>query len=260
MPTPDHRAVLASQHEFSVAQRLYVWLACFFCACLLIADIVGIKLFRIPLPFSFRVPWADQPIDAIEHTCGMITFPVTFLLTDLVNEYYGKKGARRITWIALSMGLFVFVIMNIAQYLPYLNAPYNVKPESFDAVFGSAKGMYIASMVAFLAGQLSDISLFALFKRLTGGRMIWLRATGSTVVSQMIDSFFVSFVAFYLWRKVFPDPATPAAPFEDVLKIAATGYMLKFVVAVAITPLIYAGHGMIHRWVGLTPLPAELKG
>jgi queuosine precursor transporter len=198
MSTAPESPAIAAQHNFSVAQRLYIWLACFFCSCLLIADIVGIKLFRIPLGFSVPVPWSDQPITAIEHTCGMITFPVTFLLTDLINEYYGKKGARRITWIGLTMGLFVFGIMNLAQYMPYLDAPFNVKPESFNGVFGSAKGMYIASMVAFLAGQMSDIAIFGLFKRLTGNRMIWLRSTGSTVISQFIDSFFVSFVAFYL--------------------------------------------------------------
>lgn len=260
MPTPQESAAITAQHEFSVAQRLYVWLACIFCASLLIADIVGIKLFRIPLGFSIPAPWSDHPITAIEHTCGMLTFPVTFLLTDLVNEYYGKKGARRLTWIGLAMGLFVFGVINIAQYMPYMDAPYNVKPASFDAIFGSAKGMYIASMVAFLAGQMSDIAIFGMLKKWTGSKMIWLRATGSTVISQFIDSFFVSLVAFYAWRKIFPDPSTPAAPFDEILKIAVTGYALKFVIAIAITPLIYLGHGMFRRVFGLVPLPAELRG
>jgi uncharacterized integral membrane protein (TIGR00697 family) len=255
-PSTSHQLTPLNPWELSTSQRLYVWLAAFFVSCLLIADIVGIKLFHIPLGFSFRLPWVDSPVTAVEHTCGMLTFPVTFLLTDLINEYYGKKGARRVTYIALAMAAFVFIIMNIAQAMPYLEAPYNVKRDNFDAVFGSAKVMYIASMCAFLVGQLSDIAVFGFLKKLTGGRMIWLRATGSTVISQLLDSFVVSYIAFSLGRRLFPDPANPPpAPFIDILKIAATGYTLKFVIAVAITPLIYAGHSLIHRLFGMTPVP-----
>ena len=92
---------------------------------------------------------------------------------------------------------------------------------------------------------------------MTGGKLLWLRATGSTVVSQLIDSFIVSYLAFSLARRLFGDGSVPPAPFKDILKIAATGYLLKFVIAVAITPLIYAGHGIMRRWFGLIPLPAE---
>ncbi|MBK7171178.1 MAG: VUT family protein [Gammaproteobacteria bacterium] len=105
-------------HAFSSAQLVYLWLAALFIASLLIADIVGIKLFRIPLPFTVL------GFDAIEHTCGMLTFPVTFLLTDLINEYFGPRAARRITYIALVAAVFVFIVMNIAQAMPYLDAPY----------------------------------------------------------------------------------------------------------------------------------------
>ena len=95
-------------HAFTSAQKVYLWLAMIFVASLLIADIVGIKLFRIPLPFTLL------GFDAIEHTCGMLTFPVTFLLTDLVNEYYGPRAARRITYLGLAAALFVFGVINEA--------------------------------------------------------------------------------------------------------------------------------------------------
>ena len=251
-PDPTH-----TPYVMSVQQKLYLWLTAFFVSSLLIADIVGIKLFRIPLGFSVPIPWSKEPITAIEHTCGMLTFPVTFLLTDLLNEYYGKKGARRVTYVGLAMALFVFVVMNIAQAMPYLPADFNVKKEAFDAVFGSAKVMYIASISAYLVGQLCDIWVFHLLKGMTRGKLLWLRATGSTVVSQLIDSFIVSYLAFSLARRLFGDGSVPPAPFKDILKIAATGYLLKFVIAIAITPLIYAGHGIMHRWFGLTPLPAD---
>lgn len=235
-------------HAFTLAQKVYLWLATIFIASLLIADIVGIKLFRIPLPFTLF------GFDAIEHTCGMLTFPVTFLLTDLVNEYYGPRAARRITYLGLAAALFVFGVINLAQAMPYLDAPYNVRPEQFDAIFGSAKVMYLASLCAYLVGQLSDIAVFGFFKRLTGQRFVWLRATGSTVISQFIDSFVVSYLAFSLGRQIVADPALPPAPLSAIPAIAVTGYLLKFAIAIAITPLIYAGRMVMHRWFGLTPI------
>ena len=190
------------------AQALYTWLASFFVACLLIADVIGIKLFRIPLGTSFRLPGLAQPIDAIQHSCGMLTFPVTFLLTDLLNEYYGKRAARRVTYIGLVMALFVFGVINLAQTMPYLPATYNIAQEHFDAVFASAKIMYIASVSAYLVGQLADIWVFHWLKKLTRGRLLWLRATGSTVISQTLDSFVVSYIAFSFGRHCFPTPTS----------------------------------------------------
>lgn len=245
-PSPEATPEWHQPWKLTVAQSLYVWLTAFFVACLLIADIVGIKLFHIPLPFKI---WG---YDAIEHTCGMITFPVTFLLTDLINEYYGAKGARRVTYIGFAMLAFVFLIMNIAQAMPYLDAPFNIDQKSFDAVFGSAKLMYVASMTAYLVGQLADIAVFRTLKRTTGGRLLWLLATGSTVVSQMLDSFVVSYLAFGLGKTL---TGQVGASLPEVLKIAATGYTLKFIIAIAITPLIYLGRGALHRWFGLTPAP-----
>jgi queuosine precursor transporter len=235
-------------HAFTAAQKVYLWLATVFIASLLIADIVGIKLFRIPLPFTVL------GFDAIEHTCGMLTFPVTFLLTDLINEYYGPRAARRITYLGLAAALFVFGVINVAQAMPYLDAPYNVRREQFDAIFGSAKIMYVASLCAYLVGQLSDIAVFGFFKRLTGQRLVWLRATGSTVVSQFIDSFIVSYLAFSLGRQIFADPASPPAPVSAIPAIAITGYALKFTLAIAITPLIYAARRAMHGYFGLVPI------
>jgi len=233
----------AEPHALTQAQKMYLWLAMFFVASLLVADIVGIKLFRIPLPFPIL------GFEAIEHTCGMLTFPITFLLTDLINEHYGARAARRITWIGFAAAAYVFLIINIAQAMPYLDAPYNVSPAEFDAIFGSAKIMYVASLSAYLVGQMSDIAVFGFIRRLTGERFVWLRATGSTVISQFIDSFVVSYLAFSLGRELFPDPANPAAPVSAIPAIALTGYALKFVLAIAMTPLIYLGRRMMRRYV-----------
>jgi uncharacterized integral membrane protein (TIGR00697 family) len=251
------REQMESLTNMSKGHRLYIWLACFFCSCLIIADIVGIKLFRIPLGVAVPFPWMDSPIDAIVHTCGMLTFPVTFILTDIINDYYGKKGARRVTWLGLAMASFVFVVINIAQYMPYLDAPYNVRQEAFDAIFASSKLMYVASLIAYTVGQLSDIFLFGVIKRFTGGRMIWLRATGSTLISQFIDSVIVAVMAWHVLRHIFPEEGSPPMLLEDAAKTGVTGYVLKFFIAIAVTPLIYLGHALIRRYIGLRPLPSD---
>lgn len=237
--------------EFSLAQRVYVWLAAVSVSCLIVADVVGIKLFRIELPFSLF------GISAVEHTCGMLTFPVTFILTDIINEYYGKKGARRVVYIGVAMAMLVFGVINLAQAMPYLPAAYNIDPEHFNAVFGSAKIMYVASVTAYLAGQLADVFLFGVLKRATAGRLIWLRATGSTVISQMLDSFLVTYLAFDLGRRVTGEGIP--VPFSKVIDMAATGYALKFVLALAVTPLIYLAHGILSRRLGMTPVPPDAR-
>ncbi len=242
-PTATHTHADAP-HALTGPQSVYLWLSGLFVASLLIADITGVKLFQFRLG-AFT----------IQHTCGMLTFPVTFLLTDLVNEFYGKRAARRLVWLALSMGLFVFVVVNIALAMPAWDVPFNIKPGSFADVFANSRVMYIASLGAFLIGSLADISIFGWLKRLTGGRLVWLRATGSTVVSQFIDSFIVTWLAFSVGRLLFPTDAAPM-PMGEVLKTAATGYILKFVIAIALTPLIYLGRWLLTSRFGMKPIPA----
>lgn len=222
--------------EFTRAHLLYVWLAAFFSACLIMADIVGVKGFEL---------------GSVQHTCGMLTFPLTFLITDLVNEYYGKRAARRLTYIALAMALFAFGVMNVSMAMPH--APWGVQRPEFDAVFGSARVMYVASLVAYLVGQLLDVHVFAWVKRLTQGRFIWLRAAGSTVISQLFDSLIVS----ALYKKGLELTTGVEASVGDILGMAATGYVLKFVLAVGVTPLMYAGRAVMKNTFGLSPLPPE---
>lgn len=246
----------ASQLRMSRAQVVYLWLAVLFVSSLLVADVLGVRLFRIALGFAFSVPWQDSPIDAIQHTCGMLTFPITFLITDLINEFYGKKAARRIVWLGFAAGGFVFLVMNIALAMPHWDVPFNIAEKSFEDVFSSSRIMYVASLSAYLVGSFSDIALFAWLKRITGGKRVWLRATGSTVVSQAIDSFIVTWLAFSVARTVL-STGVPAMPMDEVLKTAATGYLLKFVIALVLTPVIYLGRWLMRTRFGLVPLPVE---
>jgi hypothetical protein len=245
-------------HRFTPAQRLYLTLALVSATCLLMADVLGVKLFRIPLPFEIPVFWSDQPISAITHTCGMLLFPITFLITDLANEYFGPKAARRIVWLSFAMGGISFLSINTALAMPHWDVPFNVPASGFDAVFASSRIMFIASLSAYLVGNLADVFLFGRLKRATRGRLVWLRATGSTVVSQFIDSFVVTYLAFGLGRTLFPSPDGPTPmDFAEILKTASTGYMLKFVIALAITPLVYLGRYLVERYLHLTPIPSD---
>jgi len=227
------------------AEIVYLWLAGLFVASLLIADLTGVKLFEL-----------DVGLFTVRHTCGMVAFPITFLLTDLINEYYGPRGARRIVWLGLAMGFFVFLVVNVSLALPRWEAPFNIAEGSFEAVFANSRVMYVASLAAYLVGSLLDISVFGWLKRLTAGRYVWLRATGSTVVSQAIDSFLVTWLAFSVGRALFPTDAAPM-PMPEVLTTALTGYTLKFALALALTPVIYLGRVVLSRGFGLTPLPAR---
>jgi queuosine precursor transporter len=217
-------------------QRLFVYLTGIFVAALLVSDLIGGKFFRV---------------GGLDFSVGMIPFPLTFLLTDIVNEFYGTEGARRLTYVGLCTALFVFAVINLAIVLP-------TSPESplagdvFKSVIGSSVRLYIASLTAYLVGQLLDISIFFLVRRVTGERFLWLRSTGSTVVSQAIDSLTVGFV--FLW-------GTKSVGF--ILRTARNGYLVKLVLAVGLTPVIYLGHGILHRYLHVRevlvkdPVPPE---
>lgn len=245
------QAMLAAAEPFApdVRTRLYLWMSAIFVTCLLLANILGVKL------FSFQLSWGGDGKLTVEHTVGMLPFPITFLLTDLLNEYYGKRAARRITYVAFAMGALAFGLIYLGRLLPILEGvPGTADHESFETVFGASALMYIASIVAFLVGSLLDIWIFGAFKRLTGGKLVWLRATGSTVISQLFDSFVVTFMFFIVLQKLAGGEAADAG---FVFRTALTGYILKFVIAVAMTPVIYLGRWFIRAQFGLRPLPPE---
>lgn len=252
-PPAPPASTLQAQTHLSTPQHVYLWLSALSVAALIISDITGVKLFSIPLPFKLPVLGEN-----LVHSCGMLAFPITFLLTDLVNEYYGRKAARRIVYISFTMGAVVWVVVRATLAMPRLDAPYNVQPGAFEAIFNASQLMYVASLMAYITGSLADIAVFGWLKRMTGGRFVWLRATGSTVVSQMLDSLVVTFFGLYLFRVWFPGlGAGDPVPLGSVLTLAATGYILKFFIAIALTPLIYAGRALMQRKFGLIPLPHD---
>lgn len=220
--------------------KLFVVLAGVFTTCLVVGDIIGGKLIQTSL-FG----------QTITLTVGMIPFPVTFLLTDLLNEFYGKRAARFVTLVGFSMAVLAYAFIYIAAVIPIAEMTRTddwngVKHEAFDNVFMGSMRMIVASLMAYLVAQFADIGVFHLLRRLTRGRYLWLRATGSTVVSQAIDTLTISLVAWWGLMGV-----------GDIVNIMFSSYSVKFLIALGLTPAIYAGHALVQRFLALEPTPHE---
>ncbi len=171
---------------------------------------------------------------------GVIPWPIVFLTTDLINEYYGRDGVKRLTLITVGLILYAFVIIFISMAIPAAGVS-PVKDDAFNAVLGQSLWIIAGSVTAFFFSQLVDVAVFWLFRDATGGKMLWLRATGSTAVSQLIDTFIVLGIGFWLPGKI---------QTKDFLNLAFTSYTYKFGIAVALTPLIYVAHNAIERYLG----------
>jgi hypothetical protein len=174
---------------------------------------------------------------------------VVFLTTDLINEYFGKKGVRRLTLLTVVLIVYTFILLFAGMKIPAAGIS-PVGDEQFHAVFGQSMWIILGSITAFMTSQLMDVLIFWFIRNRTGRRMIWLRATGSTVFSQLIDTFIVTGIAFWLPGKI---------TFEAYVNTASTGYLAKLIIAILITPLIYLGHGIIHRYLGNEQTQAAIE-
>jgi queuosine precursor transporter len=232
---------------------LFFVLGAFLLANAIIAELIGVKLFQ--LEEVFGLPKADFPLFGTEHlsfrlSIGVLSWPLVFLVTDLVNDYFGVRGVRFLTLVTTALIALMFPILWLAIAAPPDRAwwlGYSKEagvPDmqaAFTAIFGQGMNIIVGSLCAFLVSQMADAVTFRWFKRMTGERRIWLRATGSTLISQLVDSLLVTWVAFALFRGM---------PMAEATALALTAYVYKFVVAVVSTPLIYAAHAIIERWLG----------
>jgi queuosine precursor transporter len=210
------------------SHKLFSILTAVFVTALVLADIIGSKIVAFPA-FSL----AGIPIAPLVFSAGILPFPIAFVMTDIINEFYGEKAARFVTYIGLGVAIFCTLILSIAVTLPALETS-PIPFETFKSVFGLSGRMFLASMTAYLVGQLLDIQIFFYVRKLTREKWLWLRATGSTIVSQLVDSFIVTLIAFQ-----------GVLPLSKILTIGLNNYGIKFVVALAMTPLCYLLHSMI---------------
>jgi uncharacterized integral membrane protein (TIGR00697 family) len=223
--------------------RLFVILAAVFMTCLVVGDIIGGKLIEAHI-FG----------QTFTLTVGMIPFPVTFLLTDVLNEFYGKRAARFVTLIGFSMAVLSFSFILLAGAIPI--APFTQQPDwkgvnesSFANVFLGSQRILIASMVAYMVAQFADIAVFHLLKRVTRNKLLWLRATGSTVVSQLIDTVVITVVAW-----------TGLLSAKQMTNMIISSYSLKIMIAIGLTPLIYLAHALVQRGLRIEPVILDESG
>jgi uncharacterized integral membrane protein (TIGR00697 family) len=239
--------------------RLFLILGGFFIANALIAEFMGVKIFSLEETFGWK-PAAIRLFGdeySFNLTCGVLLWPVVFVMTDIINEYYGRKGVRFISWLAVILIAYGFLMLfGAMQTTPnswWITSKRTVGIEdmsvAYNGIFGQGLGIIIASMIAFLIGQLVDVLVFHRIKRKTGEKHIWLRSTGSTVISQFIDSFVVLIIAFYFYPKWVAGQGSPW-PINQVLAIAIVNYIYKFLMAIVLTPVIYFIHHRIEKYLG----------
>lgn len=208
----------------SKKDTVYVVLAGIFITNAVVAELIGGKLIDVgPAVMSI----------------GILPWPIVFITTDLINEYFGEKGVRKLSFITAALIAYTFFVLFFAMKIPSTGIS-SVTTDQFNAVFGQSQLIIVGSIIAFLASQLIDVTIFHFVKRRTGNKMIWLRSTGSTVISQLFDSFIVLGIAF--WLPGIMDTKT-------YIISGLTGYTVKLVIAIGMTPMIYLGHSLIEKYI-----------
>ncbi len=232
--------------------RLFIVLAALFLTNAIIAELIGVKIFSGEntlglAPAHLNILGFTMDFNL---TAGAVIWPIVFITSDLINEYFGKPGIKRISYLAAFFIAYSFIVIFITIKLPpaqwWLDANskdpvgnYFNMDFAFNKILGQGQRIILASLAAFLIGQLVDVFVFQRLRQLTGPKMLWLRATGSTLISQLIDSFVVLYLAF---AGIFPN--------DQIVAIGITNYIYKFSVAILLTPAIYLGHSLIDRYLG----------
>lgn len=209
----------------SKKNTVYIILAGIFITNAVVAELIGGKLIHV---------------GSAVMSVGILPWPIVFVTTDLINEYFGQKGVRKLSLITASLIAYTFVVLFIAMQIPAVKGTNLVSDTQFNGVFGQSMWIIVGSITAFLVSQLIDVSIFHFVKNRTGNKMIWLRSTGSTVISQLFDSFIVLGIAFWLTGKMTT---------EVFILSAFTGYFVKLIIAILLTPLIYLGHSLIEKYL-----------
>ncbi len=232
--------------------RLFIVLSGIFLTNALVAEMIGIKIFSGEATLGLTPAHLDILGFTMDFnlTAGAVIWPVVFITSDLINEYFGQPGVKRISYLTAGFIAYSFLVIYLTMKLPpagwWMEAN-NVDGQgnffnmdfAFNKIFGQGLRIILGSLTAFLVGQLADVYIFQKLRKITGAKKLWLRATGSTLVSQLIDSFVVLFIAF-----------SGTFTLKQILAIGITNYIYKFAIAIVLTPLIYAGHNVIDKYLG----------
>lgn len=238
----------------SKESRLLLILGTFLVANAILAEFIGVKIFTVEGSLGmekFNIDMFGVPDLSFNMSAGVVTWPLIFIMTDIINEYFGVRQVRFLSILAAILISYAFLVVGFAMDLVPSDFWVNQKIDgvdvnmnaAFNGIFGQGMWIIAGSIIAFLIGQMADVILFHRIKKLTGERFLWLRATGSTLVSQMIDSFVVIFIAFYL------NPQYNWS-WQMVAAIGLVNYTYKFIVAILMTPLLYGVHKLIDKFLG----------
>lgn len=232
--------------------KLFISIAAFFVANALIAECIGGKIFSLEKIFGLNpanLTLFGQTGLSFNLTCGVLLWPLEFVITDIVNEYYGPKAVRRISYTAVVLITYAFIMFYAAMKIPPADFWITSKQtegianmqDAFGGIFGQGMWIIAGSLIAFLVSQMVDVTVFHKIKKRTGQKWVWLRATGSTLVSQLVDSFIVLFIAFKIGN---------GWSWKLVLAICLVNYLYKFTMAIILTPLIYFAENRIDQYLG----------
>jgi uncharacterized integral membrane protein (TIGR00697 family) len=234
--------------------RLLLVLATFFVANAILSEFIGVKIFSVEGTLGikhFDINLLGVPNLSFNMSAGVVTWPIIFIMTDIINEYFGVKQVRFLSVLTSILIAFAFLVIWGAMGLPasdfWVHQKVNGEDlnmnNAFAGIFGQGMWIIVGSIVAFLVGQIADVVIFHRIKKITGERALWLRSTGSTLVSQLIDSFVVIFIAFYL------NPQYDWS-WQMVAAIGLVNYTYKFLVAIIMTPVLYVAHAIIDSYLG----------
>jgi len=234
--------------------RLLLILGTFFVANAILSEFIGVKIFSVEQTLGlkhFDINLLGVPNLSFNMSAGVLTWPIIFIMTDIINEYFGVKQVRFLSVLTSILIAYAFIVIWGAMHLSasdfWVHQNINGKDldmnNAFAGIFGQGMWIIVGSIVAFLVGQIADVVIFHRIKRITGEKALWLRSTGSTLVSQLIDSFVVIFIAFYL------NPQYHWS-WQMVAAIGLVNYTYKFLVAILMTPVLYLVHAIIDRYLG----------
>jgi len=234
--------------------RLLLVLGSFFVANAILSEFIGVKIFTVEGTLGikqFDINLLGVPNLSFNMSAGVLTWPLIFIMTDIINEYFGVRQVRFLSILTAVLIAYAFFIVGAAMQLTPSDFWVNQNIQghqlnmnaAFAGIFGQGMWIIVGSIIAFLIGQIADVLIFHKIKKLTGDKALWLRATGSTLVSQCIDSFVVIFIAFYL------NPQYHWS-WQMVAAIGLVNYTYKFIVAILMTPILYLVHGIIDGYLG----------
>lgn len=195
-------------------QTIYQVICSSFSVIVVVSNILSAKMIMLPL-FHLSVP------------AGLIIYPITFLLSDLVTEIFGAKKAKVMVYIALAMSFLSFAIIQIGLVLPGTDLE---EHKAFQVILGLTGLRIFSSLISYLTSQIVDIQLYAAIKQWTGPKFLWLRNNGSTCISQIVDTVMIDLI--FLWWGL-------GMTMREVAPIMAFSYLYKACFSIACTPLFY---------------------